>query len=226
VKIRRLGLSLFMAAVLLPASVFGGPGRAGMMIMFSLQSLDFRGDLSGDLTLWHFEKAFFIPRLEKGSAMSVSLGGKNAGGSWDVSYLRSTHTVDIEGEPRTASFHAVEINGRSFFLKKSFFHPYFLGGISLPIVHVDEGSFFRGRRLDAIYFGGGLNAGAGLLFDLGPSIVLNAGLVYRWIRFLYVTGDGKGRDINNLRIGFEGPEFKRLLRTDSLTLTIGLGFIL
>jgi len=226
VKIRRLGLSLFLASALLPAVVFGGPGRSGMMIMFSGQSLDFRGDFSGDLTLWHFEKAFFIPRLGKGWAMSVGLGGKSAGGSWDVSYLRSTHTAGIEGGTRTASFHAIEINGRSFFLRKSVFHPYFLGGISLPIVHVDDGSLFRGRRLDATYFGAGLNAGIGLIFDLGPSIVLNAGIVYRWIRFLYAYGESKGRDINNLRIGFEGPEFKRLLRTDSISLTIGLGFII
>jgi len=222
----RVALALILAVSAFPAAGFAGPGRSGPMILFSGQTLDFRGDLIQDLTLWHFEKAFFIPRLGKGLALAVGLGGKGDGGSWDVSYLRSTHTVSITGAPRTASFQAIEINGRSFFLKKSFLHPFFLGGICLPFIRVDDGSAFRGGRSDATYVGIGLNVGTGLLIEIGPSIVLNAGAVYRWIGFLYAFGEGKGRDINNLRTGFEGPEWGRLLRTNSLSLTIGLGFIL
>jgi len=222
----RITLALILALLASTAAGFAGPGKSGPMILFSAQTLDFRGDLARDLTLWHFEKAFFIPRLGKSLALSVGFGGKSEGGSWDVSYLRSSHTVSIAGAPRTASFQAIELNGRSFVLKKSFLHPYFLGGICLPFIHVNEGSAFRGGRADATYFGIGLNAGTGILVEIGPSIVLNAGAVYRWIGFLYAFGEGKGRDINNLRIGFEGPEWGRLLRTDSLTLTIGLGFVL
>lgn len=222
---RRAALAVF-SVLASAATLFGGPGRPGTYFMLSFHTLDFRGDLTRELTLWHFEKAFLIPRLGTGQALSVGLGGKSGGGSWEVAYLRSTHTVEFESGSRTATFHAVEINGRSFFLKKFFLHPYFQGGISLPLVHVDDGSRYQGRDYDATYFGGGLNAGLGLLFDIGPSVILNIGVVYRWIGFLYVSGEGKGRDIAHLRIGFDGPLWDRFLQTESLSLTVGLGFIL
>ncbi len=80
--------------------------------------------------------------------------------------------------------------------------------------------------MNASYVGAGLQAGAGLHLDLGPSVFLNAAVTYRWIGFLYAFGEGKGRDINDLRTEPMGPEFGRLLRTDVLTLTLGVGFIL
>jgi len=224
-NIRRVTIAALAVLVLSPILV-AGPGRTGIQVMFSLHTLDFRGDLTRELTLWHFEKSFLIPRLGTGCALSLSLGGKSRGGSWDVAYLRSTHSVETENGTRTASFHAVEINGRSFFLKEWALHPYFLGGISIPIIHVDDGSRFRGADYDATYIGAGLNLGGGFLLEIGPSVVLNAGVIYRWMGFLYAYGEGKGRDINHLQVGFDGPRFGRLLRSGTLSFTIGLGFIL
>jgi hypothetical protein len=57
-------------------------------------------------------------------------------------------------------------------------------------------------------------------------MTIQAGLTYRYLAFLYVNGEGKGRDINNLRVGYGGPEFGRLLLAHSFTLTVGLGFVL
>ena len=88
------------------------------------------------------------------------------------------------------------------------------------------GSFYRGKALNASYFGAGLNIGAGIWADIGPSVFVNAAVVYRWVGFLYAYGEGKGRDINDLRVGYLGPEFGRLLRTDVLSLTVGIGFVL
>jgi len=120
----------------------------------------------------------------------------------------------------------LEVNGRSFLLRRSAVHPYFLGGICLPVLHVSRGSQYQGRSQDATYLGGGLNVGAGLSIDIGPSIVLNAGAAGRFLWFLYAFGGGKGRDINYLTDGPAGPRLGRPIRTTSLVLSVGLGFIL
>jgi len=216
------------ATILFASAAFAAntPGRTGTFILVSAQSLEFRRDLTSSFTLWHFEKEFFIPRLRKDMAVSIGIGGKSRGGSWEVSFLHSSQIAEYEDGNRTATFQALEINGRSFVLKDFFIHPYILGGITLPFIRVSGGSFFQGKALNAAYFGAGLNAGAGLLFDIGSNILLNVGALYRWIGFLYAYGEGKGRDINYLRVDPLGPAFGRLLRTDTLTLTVGLGLIL
>jgi hypothetical protein len=62
--------------------------------------------------------------------------------------------------------------------------------------------------------------------DIGPTVVVTAGAVNRFVWFLYAYGGGKGRDINHLTEGYGGPKLGRLLRTSGLSWTISLGFIL
>ncbi len=222
----RRALTAVLVLAVVSAASAAGPGRDGPFLLLSGQFLDFNRDLNRSLTLWHFEKAFYVPRLERGGAWSVGYGRKSYNGSWDVSFLHLRRTVALDNGSHAATYEALDLNGRSFFLKKLPLRPYFLGGITLPFLRVKGGSFYQGKTLSASYIGAGLSAGVGLHFDLGPSVFLNAALIYRWVGFLYAFGEGKGRDINDLRIGYGGPEFGRLLRTDVLTLTLGVGFIL
>jgi hypothetical protein len=53
-KFRRTVVAV-LSILVLSTMLFGGPGRSGTLFMFSLHTLDFRGDLTRDLTLWHFE---------------------------------------------------------------------------------------------------------------------------------------------------------------------------
>jgi hypothetical protein len=222
---RILAGAILAATVAVPATA--GGCRSGMCFTFFVQSTNLRGDLSDPRVLWHFEKAFSIPRPEPGYALGLGLGAKTDKGSWDVSYLRSDHKgAFLDGLPATAVLHVLEINGRSFFIRRSFIHPYFLGGICLPLLRIPHGAKYQGQTYDATYVGGGLNLGVGMSVDIGPSIVLNAGVVGRAAWFLYAYGGGKGRDINHLTEGLGGPKFGRLLRTSSLILAAGLGFIL
>ncbi len=215
-----------LGLAVLAVPLFSGPGRPGAFVLFSTQVLDFQRDLTANRTLWHFDKSFRVPRMGRDVALAVGIGGKTRGGTWEVSFLHSTQIARFEDGNRTATFQALELNGRSFFFKKLFVHPYFQGGISIPFIRLENGAAYEGNISNAAYFGAGLNFGAGLLFEIGPSVILNAGAQYRWIGFLYAFGGGKGRDINNLRLEYLGPELGRLLRTDTVTLTVGLGFIL
>jgi len=216
---------LAVAAAAAPLSA--GPARQGTCLTFLVQSADYRGDLAVPRVLWHFEKAFSIPKTEPAYVLGVSLGFKAAKGSWEVAYLRSSPGGTFaDALPASPVFHVLELNGRSFVLRRSAFHPYFLGGIGLPILRIPHGAAYQGRTYDAIYVGGGVNLGAGLAVDLGPRIVVSAGVMGRLAWFLYAYGGGKGRDINHLTEGYNGPRFGRLLRSTGLSLTVGLGFIL
>ena len=226
--IRRSGLAALTTAIIfcfLSPALSANTCRDGTFLIFSGHSLDFRRDLASDLTLWHFEKAFYVPHLNRGWALAVGIGGKSYGGTWDVSYLHSSQSVSYQDGVRTAVFQALEISGRSFFLKKLFLHPYFLGGISIPFIHVRDGASYQGEALNASYFGAGLSVGTGVMLEIGPSLLLNVGATYRWLAFLYAYGEGKGRDINHLTVGYLGPKLGRVLRTDTLTLTAGLAFV-
>ena len=224
--VQRLGFLTFFLAIGHPFLSAAG-ARTGLCFSFSAHSADYRGDFRDARVLWHFEKAFEFPRLARGYGLAVSLGAKMDKGSWDISYLLSMPAAVLYGGASAAIvLHALEVNGRSYLLPRSAVHPYFLGGICLPVLSVSRGAQYQGRSHDATYLGGGLNVGAGLSIDLGPSMVLNAGAAGRFLWFLYAFGGGKGRDINHLTDGTAGPRLDRLLRTTSLVLSVGLGFIL
>jgi opacity protein-like surface antigen len=217
--------AILVAAVLAPAAATADT-RDGAYVFISGQYLDFQRDFRHNLTLWHFEKAFFVPRLNRGAAVAIGYGRKSPGRSWDVSYLYAPRTVTLADGEHSAAFHALEINGRSYFFKKASVHPYFQGGIAIPFVHVKNGSLYLGKKLNASYFGAGLNVGTGVMIEISPSLFLNIGAQYRVVGFLYAYGEGKGRDVNDLRIGYNGPKLGRMLRTDIVTLAVSLGFVL
>lgn len=222
---RKIWVTILIAAVLGPAAA-AAESRDGAYLSVSGSLFDFQRDLRHPRTLWHFEKEFFIPRLDRAAAVAVGYGKMTQGRSWEVSALLAPRTVSLPDGDHAASFRALEMNGRSYFVKKGSVHPYFQGGITIAYVRVKDGCLYLGKKLNAAYTGGGLSAGAGIVFDLGPSLVLNVGARYRLIGFLYAFGEGKGRDINDLRIEYQGAEFGRLLRTDIVSLTVGLGFAL
>lgn len=222
---RNIGAAILIAAVLGPAAA-AAESRDGAYLSVSGSLLDFQRDLRHSRTLWHFDKEFFVPRLNRGAAVSIGYGRKTQGRSWEVSALFAPRTVSLPDGDHSASFRALEMNGRSYFVKRGSLHPYFQGGITIAYIRVKDGCLYLGEKLNAAYAGGGLSAGVGIVFDLGPSLILNIGARYRLIGFLYAFGEGKGRDINDLRIEYQGAEFGRLLRTDIVSLTVGIGFAL
>jgi hypothetical protein len=198
--------------------------KEGFFIGVSASRLSFKGDLDKDLVLWHFEKAFFVPRLEGANGLGLGFGFKKASALWELALLRSSHKADLQGRQGQATVYSIDVSGRSFFLKNAPFQPYLLFGISIPWIHVKNGAQMFDTVSHATYYGMGLSLGGGIVIHLLPRLFLNGGLVYRYLGFLYVSGEGKGRDINDLRVGHGGPEWGKLLRTQSLGLTFGLGF--
>ena len=210
-----------------PASAPSEPGPAeGFFLSLSARSLAFGGDLDGKLVLWHFEKAFFSPRLDPATGLGVGFGVKHAGWLWEMGYVQSRHGADLPDRTTRAAYHSLEMNGKSFLFPELFFHPYISLGISVPWLTVRDGSEFRGVRTDASYIGIGLNLGAGLLADISRRVFISGGAGWRVLGYYYASGEGKGRDITELHVGYEGPIWRNWIRTSTLEVSFSLGLIL
>jgi len=229
IDVSRKFLVAALMTLMAASSAFGQGSRyskEGFFVGVSGSSLSFEGDLSKDLVLWHFEKAFFVPRLEGAAGLGLGFGFKKAAALWELEFIRSSHRADLQGGQSEATVTSIEISGKSLLLRYAPFQPYLLFGINIPWLHVKNGSQLYDTVSNANYYGMGLSLGGGVVIHLHPRLFINAGLVYRYLGFLYVSGEGKGRDINDLRVGHGGPEWGRLLRTQSLGLTLGIGFTL
>lgn len=198
--------------------------KEGFFIGISVSSLSFEGDLSKDLVLWHFDKAFFVPRLGRATGVGLGFGFKKASALWELEFIHSSHKTNLQGKESPSQFNSIETSGKAFLLKNAPFQPYLLFGINIPWIHVKNGSQLYDTVSNATYYGMGLNIGGGIVIHLLPRLFISGGIVYRYLGFLYVSGEGKGRDINDLRVGYGGPEWGKLLRTQSLGLSFGVGF--
>jgi hypothetical protein len=208
-----------------PAPAESRPAE-GFFLSLSARSLAFRGDFDGKLVLWHFEKAFFAPRLDPATGLGVGFGVKHDGWLWEMGYVQSGHGAALPGRTTRATYRSLEMNGKSFLFRDLFFHPYIALGISVPWLTVRDGSEFRGARTDAAYIGIGLNLGAGVLADISPRVFISGGVGWRVLGYYYASGEGKGRDITELHVGYEGPVWGNWLRTSTFEVSFGLGLIL
>lgn len=242
---RRLPLlsSLFLCAALVGLALSPAPLRAqeeeppgpstpatgrseGFFLSLSARSLAFGGDFDGQLVLWHFEKAFFAPRLDPGTGLGVGFGVKHEGWLWEMGYVQSGHAAELPGRTTRAVYHSLEMSGKSFLFKDLFLQPYISLGISVPWLSVRDGSEFRGTRADASYIGIGLSLGAGILVDISPRVFICGGAGWRVLGYYYASGEGKGRDITELHVGYEGPVWGNWLRTSTFEVNFGLGIVL
>ena len=234
--IRRIAAS-FLLGVLLTAGAFAAFDRRinhmtaraeGTYFTIQGRAHNYFGDFRSDMTLWHFEKAFYFPKLAHAFAVDVGVGvgGKTAYADWEVRYSLSTPQASVAGNRQSIQLHTLEVDGRSFLRLDKSIHPYIQLGLVLPYLAVPKGATYLGSRLNASYAGLGANLGTGLILDLDAHSFINLGASYRYLFFLYAYGEGKGRDTNHLRVGYNGPKLGRVLRSSSLAVFLSLGFML
>ncbi|MGB8951560.1 MAG: hypothetical protein WCC06_02680 [Candidatus Aminicenantales bacterium] len=200
--------------------------KGRFFLTLSGYNLSFKGDLSQERILWHFEKAFFVPRISPANGIALGFGYKGENIFWDLIYLQSTHNAFLEGVQSTATFHAADINGKIILWEKFPLQPYILLGISIPWLKVQNGAEMFGIVYNAAYYGLGVNLGTGLYAPLGSRIFFNGGIILRLAGFLYAYGGGKGRDISTMQISYGGPDWGKMMRAPCLCLVLGLGFTL
>jgi hypothetical protein len=208
-----------------PVAAQGPAGsRKGFFLSLSAQNIQLKGDLTGDLTLWHFDKAFFIPKMENTLGLGLGFGYRREGGLWEFAVVHASPSILLNGKAGKASYYDLEVNGWGFPWKNAAVQPYYLLGLCFPWLVVEDGSRLEHVVNNASYIGLGLNLGAGLLINIGPAFFLSAGVKYRYLGFFYVSGGGKGRDITDLTVGHGGPQWGKWLRGPSLGASFHLGF--
>lgn len=200
--------------------------RKGFFLGLSGHPLDFQGDLNGTLTLWHIDKAYYLPQLDKTTALGIGFGRRQATWLWEIAFVKSSQKAHFQDMESSSDFQSLEINGKNFLFIDSPVRPYYLVGISVPWLKVGNGSELDGVRADATYIGIAANFGAGLTVGLGSSIFISGGAMYRLAGFFYVSGGGPGRDIAKLQTYQGGPEAGKWLQTSSLGLVFSLDIVL
>jgi len=228
---RMTGLAIAAALICFPASASQDrevptSEPRGFFISLSGQQFGFQGDLDGRLTLWHFEKAFFIPRLTKDFGLGLGLGLRQKWGLWELNVVQAGHRAAWSGSESQAGLTALEINGWGFPWRNSVVQPYYLLGLCFTWLAVRDGAWMAGSVYDATYNGLGINVGAGLVLNLGRRLFVSGGVKYRFLGFYYVNGGGRGRDIQQLTVGYQGPAWDKWLRAPSLGLNFGLSLVL
>ncbi|MBM3298025.1 MAG: hypothetical protein FJY83_10575 [Candidatus Aminicenantes bacterium] len=193
---------------------------------FNAAAGPFRGDFDGGLSLWHFEKVFAVPVLPGDVSLGLSFGRKSATGLWEVVYLQASKNGMWQGRDLGVTLSSLEIRGRAWMFKNSPVRPVFFLGFGFPVLRVAEGARMGGSVETALFTGGQLVLGAGVMAELGPRLFLSAGAGYRALWFLYTFGGGKGRDVSKLTPEYGGEFFGRPLAASRLGLEISLGILL
>ncbi len=186
----------------------------------------FGGDFDGTLVLGNSEKVFYVPKLEPHVGFGVTFGGIGKAGLWSVSLVKSAHPAIVQGRNTSASYHAVEVSGLGFLVRKFPIVPYVLLGFDVPWASVNEGAEKAGFMSDATYLGLGVHTGGGLLTMVSNRVFLMAGAQYRFLGFLYASGPGRNRDVTNLYVNRTGPRRDKFLRVQGLCLEFGIGYLL
>jgi len=186
----------------------------------------FSGDFNGTLVLGNSEKAFYVPKLYPHLGFGVRFGGLGKAGLWSVSLVRSAHRATFQGRESSASYHALEVSGLGYLVRKFPVRPYVLVGFDIPWASVSQGAEKGGLLSDATYLGVGIHAGGGLLAFVSPRIFLMGGAQYRFLGFLYASGPGRNRDVTNLYVNRTGPRRDKFLRVQGLCLEFSIGYLL
>lgn len=197
----------------------------GFFVATGAQGLAYRGNLNGTLELWHFDLVFRIPKLADRLSAAFGFGIVRPTWMWELDYLRSESGATAGARGTTALFQAVQLTGRSFLFRSWRVHPYISVGIAVPWLKVDAGAELYGASLAASYIGLEALLGAGAAARIGRIIVVHAGVSWRVGGFFYASGEGKGRDITTLAEGQGGSRWGRWLKTSSVGLDAGLGFV-
>ena len=188
---------LFVLALASPAWSQNEPGFAkegGFAAVSVLPNFTFDGVTFDGQTIYKQidgDEIAILPRLDTRNLIRVALGYRYRQASIEVSYERTRHTGTFADVPSKATFQAVNLDGRLFFLTRSRFQPYLLLGASLPFFTVTDGSFLDPDVGNATFKGYGVNSEAGVTVYAHRRFGVSVGYNYRLLWFDQLTGVSK-----------------------------------
>jgi hypothetical protein len=134
------------------------------------------------------EELIILPRLDTKQMIRGILGYRGRQAALEISYDRTRHDGTFMDLPVEATFQAVNVDGRFFFLTGGRFQPHVLVGGMFPWLTVKDGSFLNSDVGDARFRGYGVNSEAGVTLYPHPRLGLSVGYGYRVMWFDRATG--------------------------------------
>ena len=195
--VRGLGALALTTALAAPAVAQmpqqGGAAKEGGFIGVTVMPrFTFDGETFDGLSAYQEidgEELVFLPKLDTKPLLRVILGYRARQASLEISYDRTQHEGTFADEmPLDATFQAINVDGRFFFLPDSRVQPHVLVGGSFPWLNVEDGGFLDPDVGDARFKGYGLNTEAGVTVYPTRQFGIGVGYSYRVIWFDRVTG--------------------------------------
>jgi len=135
------------------------------------------------------EEILILPRLEGARNSVRAIAGFRAHrGAFEVSYDQTRHNGTFLGQPGDATFHALNLDERIFFLTGTRIQPHVLVGGSLPWLTIKDGSFLDPALGDASFRGFGMNFEGGVTVYPHPRFGVSSGYRYRVMWFDHASG--------------------------------------
>jgi len=138
------------------------------------------------------EELFFLPKLDKQPLIRATLGYRARQASLEISYDRTQHQGSFVDEPLDATYQAINVDGRFFFLTSSRVQPHVVVGGSFPWLKIKDGSFngnFDEPEIGNVRLRGyGVNTEAGATIFPVPEFGIGVGYSYRVLWFDRGTG--------------------------------------
>ena len=196
----RLGLALLIVFLMPSAALaqeqqgfakVGGYAGGSFVPKFSLDGETFDGrtiyrEVGGD-------EIGILPKLDTQAKFKGILGYRGEKAAIEFSYERTNHTGTFLDQPgEEATFQAVDVNGRFFFLTMQRIQPYLLLGGGIPWLKVKDGSFLEDEPeaglADGSWRGYALNTEVGVTIYPHSRVGMVVGYGYRFIWFDRTTG--------------------------------------
>jgi len=158
------------------------------------------------------EELLFLPKLDEQPMIRGILGYRARQASLELSYERTQHDgtfADVAA--MDATFQAVNVDGRYFFLPTKRVQPHVLVGGSLPFLDIENGSFLDPDLGDASFRGYGVNTEVGVTVYPTQRLGISAGYSYRWIWFDRATG------VDDKPVGDLRPRFRETMGSVAIT---------
>ncbi len=134
------------------------------------------------------EEIVILPKLKAKNLIRVALGYRGSQAGIEIGYDRTRHDGTFLEGSGTATFQAINVDGRYYFLSSKRIQPHLLVGGTFPWFKVHDGSFLDDRMGDADFKGYGLNTEAGVTVYPHRQLGVSVGYNYRMLSFSQVTG--------------------------------------
>jgi len=145
------------------------------------------GDFNGQNAVVSPFDLTVLPDLDAGLGLGAALGLKSPGGSFDLYFESTEHDGKFGGASFDTSLVNFGVRGRfvpgRFDSPTQRWQPYFLAGVALSFLSVENGSTDGTNLDDGDLLGFSCELGLGGLVNLSEHIALRLDLGYRWTEF-------------------------------------------